>query len=287
MPRKKTIAIVGPGNLGSSLAVALSEAGYRIRELVIRDGSRSRRQAAALARRLGARLSAISQATLAAEVTWLCVSDDGIAALARQLARRNTWRGQIVLHSSGALSSEVLKPLQRAGAAVGSAHPMMTFVRGASPEWRGIPFAVEGDRRAVDFARRVARDLKLEPFVIPASSKVLYHAMGSFCSPLLITLLATAEEIARAAKIPPAKISKVMRPILEKTLTNYFANGAAAAFSGPMQRGDLATVKRHFENLRRVPGALEIYLPLALQAARRLPVANRAKLLRLVKKYQR
>ena len=103
MPRKKTIAIVGPGNLGSSLAVALGEAGYRIRELVIRDGSRSRRQAAALARKLGARVSAISQATLAAEVTWLCVSDDGIAALARQLARRNTWRGQIVLHSSGAL----------------------------------------------------------------------------------------------------------------------------------------------------------------------------------------
>ena len=167
------------------------------------------------------------------------------------------------------------------------AHPMMTFVRGASPEWRGIPFAVEGDRRAVDFARRVARDLKLEPFVIPATSKVLYHAMGSFCSPLLITLLATAEEIARAAKIPPAKISKVMRPILEKTLTNYFDNGAAAAFSGPMQRGDLATVERHFENLRRVPGALEIYLPLALQAARRLPVANRAKLLRLVRKYER
>src|SRR5439155_20318964 len=111
-PRKKTSAIVGPGNLGSSLAVALAAAGYRIRELVIRDGARPRRQAAALARKLGARLSAISQATLAAEVTWLCVSDDGIAALARQLARRNTWRGQIGLHSSGGVSSGVLKPLQ-------------------------------------------------------------------------------------------------------------------------------------------------------------------------------
>src|SRR5438552_18346892 len=85
MPRKKTIAIVGPGNLGSSLAVALGEAGYRIRELVIRDGSRSRKQAAALARKLGARLSEISQAAFEADVIWLCVSDDAIAPLARQL----------------------------------------------------------------------------------------------------------------------------------------------------------------------------------------------------------
>src|SRR5256885_2949933 len=246
MPRRETIAIIGPGNLGSSLAVALAGAGYRIRELVIRDGSRSRRQAATLARKLGTRLSEISETSLAADVVWLTVSDDAIAPLAHQLAKRGDWRGKIFLHSSGALSSEVLKPLQRAGAVVGSAHPMMTFVRGASPQWRGIPFALEGDKRAVAFARRVAADLKLEAFVIPASSKVLYHAMGSFCSPLLIILLATAEEIARAAKIPPAKISRVMRPILEKTLANYFANGTGAAFSGPMQRGDLATVERHF-----------------------------------------
>ena len=101
----------------------------------------------------------------------------------------------------------------------------------------------------------------------------------------MIALLAAAEEIARAAKIPPGKIARVMRPILERTLANYLSNGAAAAFSGPMQRGDLATVERHFENLRRMPGALEIYLPLATQAARRLPVADKGKLQRLIKKY--
>jgi predicted short-subunit dehydrogenase-like oxidoreductase (DUF2520 family) len=287
MPRKETIAVVGPGNLGSSLAMALAGAGYSVQELVIRDGSRSGRSAAKLARKLGARVSEFSSAAFEEDVIWLCVSDDTIAPLARRLARGREWRGKIVLHSSGALSSEELNPLQSAGAAVGSAHPMMTFVRGASPEWRGIPFALEGDGRAVAFARRVARDLKLEPFVIPASSKVLYHAMGSFCSPLLISLLATAEEIARSAKIPAAKIGPVMRPILEKTLANYFANGAAAAFSGPMQRGDLATVERHFEDLRRVPGAREIYLVLARQAAKLLPVADRGELLKLIKRFQR
>jgi predicted short-subunit dehydrogenase-like oxidoreductase (DUF2520 family) len=282
MKKRLTIAIVGPGKLGTALAQALRGAGYRIAEVVVRDRSPNQERAQRLARSLGAQFSPLSLAKFEADVIWICVPDDAIAFVARQLARRKHWRGQIVLHSSGALSSEELRSLKLRGAAIGSAHPMMTFANHAPVEWKGIPFAIEGDRTAVLFAREVARTLKLNAFTISARSKPLYHAVGSFASPIFVGLLSVAERVARVAGVskPPREI---MGRILQRTVAHYLKGGAAAAFSGPMQRGDLATVRRHLENLRRVPGALEIYTLLAMELATNLPVKRRAELKRLLK----
>ena len=67
-------------------------------------------------------------------------------------------------------------------------------------------------------------------------------------------------------------------PLLKQTLNNYLEHGAAAAFSGPLVRGDVATVRRHLAQLQAVPEAREAYLGLARAAVRFLPVKNRAKL---------
>ena len=77
-----------------------------------------------------------------------------------------------------------LSPLKRKGANTASLHPMMTFVPGATPRMEEVPFAVEGDSRAVAVARRIVRDLGAESFAIKKAAKPLYHALGSFSSPL-------------------------------------------------------------------------------------------------------
>ena len=281
MKKRSTVAIIGPGKLGTALAQAFRGAGYHISEIVARDESANQKHAQSFARKLGAQFSPLSEAKLDAAVIWICVPDDTISSIARQLARRKGWRGKIVLHSSGALSSEELLPLKQRGAVIGSAHPMMTFANQAPVEWKGIPFAIEGDRAAVAFAREVARQLKLDAFTISARSKPLYHAVGSFASPIFVGLLSTAERVARAAGVskPPREI---IGRILQRTVDHYLKGGAAAAFSGPMQRGDLATVRRHLENLRRVPGALDIYTLLAMELATNLPVKRRTELKRLL-----
>lgn len=282
MQKRLSIAIIGPGKLGTALALALRGGGYRIAEVVTRDGSKNSKAAESFARKLGAHFSSLSSVKLAADVAWICVPDDAIAAVARQLAKRKEWREKIVLHSSGALSSEELRWLKQRGAAIGSAHPMMTFADHAPVEWKGIPFAIEGDPAAVTFAGDVARKLELDVFTISARSKPLYHAVGSFASPIFVGLLSTAERVARAAGVskPPREI---MGRILQRTVDHYLKGGTVAAFSGPMQRGDLATVRSHLENLRRVPGALEIYTLLAMEVASNLPVKRRAELKSLLK----
>jgi predicted short-subunit dehydrogenase-like oxidoreductase (DUF2520 family) len=124
-------------------------------------------------------------------------------------------------------------------------------------------------------ARRIVQDLGGELLVVRKLRKPLYHASGSFASPLLVAHLAAAEQVARAAGVPAASARKLLAPILHRTLDNYLRDGAAAAFSGPLMRGDIETIRRHLAELRSLPEARDIYLATARAALRHLPVRNR------------
>jgi predicted short-subunit dehydrogenase-like oxidoreductase (DUF2520 family) len=161
---------------------------------------------------------------------------------------------------------------------------MMTFVPGTKPKMQGIPFAVEGDARAVAVARKMVKDLGGEIFKVQKKAKPLYHALGSFSSPLLVATLVTAERVGRAAGLSATQTRKIMGPILRQTLKNYHEGGAVAAFSGPIKRGDLNTVRRHLQELKRVPVASEVYRALVKSAMMDLPSVRKEELLRLVEK---
>jgi len=290
-----SITLIGAGNLAHTLGPALRAAGYRLDAVAYRHTAASRNRARALARKVGGKAVPLNLGGKAAprkkdkllpasDVVWLCHTDDALAETARRLAGKHEWRwkAKIVLHSSGALTSDTLGPLRTAGAHVGSLHPMMTFVPGTKPRLRDVPFAVEGDRAAVAMARRIVGDLHGQVFAIRKEAKVLYHALGSFSSPLVVATLVTAERVGRVAGLTATQARKVMGPILEQTLKNYRERGAAAAFSGPIKRGDLGTVRLHLRELGRVPEAREVYRVLVRSALRDLPSASREKMQRLL-----
>lgn len=280
--RAKTITLVGAGNLSHALGPALKAAGYRIEAVAARANAESRRRAKSLAKKLGAKWCGLEQVAPASDVIWLLHTDDALGETARTLARKSGWRGKVVLHSSGALSSDVLAPLRGAGAHAASLHPMMTFVPGTAPDMSKVPFAVEGDRQAVIVAKHIAAKLGAEVFPIRKSAKVLYHALGSFSSPMLVATLVTAERVGQFAGLTLSQTRKVMAAILQQTLKNYLESGPAAAFSGPIKRGDLETVRRHLRELIRVPEAGAVYRALVRSALRDLPSTRKKELLRLV-----
>lgn len=280
----KTITLVGAGSLAHALGPALKAADYKIAAVAGRATPESRKRGAALARKVRARNIPLEQVTPESDIIWICHTDDALAATARLLAEHPGWKNKIVLHSSGALTSDVLLPLKDAGAYIGSLHPMMTFVPGASPKMKDVPFAVEGDRRAVAVAKEIATALGAEAFEIRKEAKVLYHALGSFSSPMIVAALVTAERVGKAAGFSADQLKKVMRPILEQTLKNYLERGPAAAFSGPIKRGDLMTVRHHLANLKDVPSALEVYRALVKSALLDLPAEHKDDILELVNK---
>lgn len=281
MAAKPGVAIVGAGNLGTALALALRAAGYTIDALIARPRGEGLKRVRGLAKRVGARASN-DLSDVRAELIWLCVPDGEIGRTAESLARQFEWKGRIAFHSSGALTSDELARLRRRGAAVASVHPLMTFVQGSRPSLTGVPFAVEGDARAVGLARRLVKDLGGRAYLTRKEDKAAYHAWGTFASPLLTALLATTEQCAVLAGVNRKAARARMIPILQQTLANYAAFGAAGAFSGPIVRGDVDTVKQHLRVLRGLPTARAVYSELACAALRYLPVKNRNSLKRIL-----
>ena len=282
MPAKPQIAIVGPGRLGGALSLALTEAGYRVSEVISRDTPSSQKRARDIARKTRSLTTTLKTANLNSDLIWFCVPDREIARAARALIRSAEWKGKVAFHSSGALASDELNVLRRRGAAVASVHPMMTFVRGSIPSLKGVAFALEGDAKAIRLARKITRDLGGYAFPISRSSKSAYHAWGGFTSPLLVAMLATAEQVARTAGLSSTQARKIMMPIVRQTLANYIALGPAGAFSGPIVRGDVPIVRKHVRTLRNIPRAKEVYVALARAALKYLPSRNRKELGKLL-----
>ena len=275
--KRSSIAIVGAGRLGSALAVQLKATGYRLSEIVCRSERTSKRRAQLLARRVGAVAVTIEQASLSSNIVWFCVPDARIAAAAQHFAGRS-WSGKVALHSSGVLASDALGMLRKQGASVGSAHPLMTFVAGSSPDLKGVPFAIEGDRVAGQVAVRIARELGGKPFPIGAQEKPAYHAFATMICPLLVALLETSEEAAELAGMSAGDARRRMAPILRQTIGNYERLGPERAFTGPFVRGDAETIRLHLEVLSQVPEVLDAYRSLGKAALKFLPDRNAAKI---------
>ena len=125
--KKLPVTIIGAGAVGSALALALDRHGYRVRSIISKSGKSARR----LGRKVRAeRTGSWSQLRDVTGLLFITVPDDEIAVVVRRLSRRQrNFHRSTVFHTSGALASDALKPLQKKGAAVGSFHPLQTILR--------------------------------------------------------------------------------------------------------------------------------------------------------------
>lgn len=281
MAAKPRIAIVGAGNLGTALAVSLMRAGYPIEAIVARKSGKSGASAKKLAEKVNAPLL-FDLDSVAANLVWFCVPDAEIARAAVSAAARFWAKGRIALHSSGALTSDELKPLRKKGASVASVHPLMTFVHGSRSPLAGVSFAIEGDPKAIRIANKIVEDLGGYGYPIRKQDKPAYHAWGAFTSPLFTALLATSEHVASLAGVKQKEARARSIPILLQTLANYSSFGAAGAFSGPVIRGDVDTIRRHLEALQDLPLARDAYAALVRAALEYLPAKNKSAIKKLV-----
>ena len=257
MKTRRGAAVIGLGNWGSSLAAALDDAGLLL------ESVHARRR--------------MSRPKLDAQVLWLCVPDAAIATTAEWLAaQRGDLSEQIVVHSSGALDRSILAAAERAGARTGSVHPMMSFPTRRVIGLRGTHFGVE----AADTATRkrlftLVRRLGGRPFAIAGDGKAMYHAGAMFGSPLLVATLAAGVRAMRASGIREEEALALLGPMAAATVANVQKQGLARSFSGPLGRGDAATVKVHRKALTKHPLMAQLYVALAGIAAENLPSADR------------
>lgn len=262
------LAIIGAGRLGRALALAAARAGYPIAAAA----SRSPASAAALcAEAGGVPCATAAEAARLAPVAVLAVPDGAIAAVAAAVP----WQpGQVVLHTSGALDSSVLAPARAAGAAAGSLHPLQTLVRPQDGPalLRGATFALEGDPAAVAAGHALAEALGGRPLVLAPGAKALYHAAAVCASNYVVAVAAMAERLWAAAGLPPSAAMPALLPLLQGAVANLGALGVRGALTGPIARGDTATVARHLAALaEKEPDLLPAYRALGREALRLAP----------------
>jgi predicted short-subunit dehydrogenase-like oxidoreductase (DUF2520 family) len=248
------VAIIGAGRVGCALGRRLHEKGWRIGSVV----TRSMGTATAARRRIGGGVpqAGLTQAVLGADVVLISTPDRAIAETAEALARiasSKAWRGKVVLHTSGALGSDVLGPLAHLGAAIGSLHPMQTFSGRAIPSLAGATCAIEGSGPAMRAARRICRELGAVPVVIPQRRKSAYHAAAALAAGHILAVAEAAVRILMASGFSRKRAALALLPLTRQTLANYERAGARPAWTGPLNRGDFGVIERHLEALRRFP----------------------------------
>ena len=239
-----TLNIVGAGHVGRALGRVFAARGvYAVQDVLTRSQAGARAAVDFIG--AGAPVDAIGWMR-PATVWMLAVSDDRIADVAAALARAHDLTGAVVFHCSGAKASSELAPLRDAGAAVASVHPVRSFADPAAvastfeDTWCGV----EGDAAALaqlvpSFEAAGARIVAID-----AAAKTVYHAAAVFASNYLTTVLDAALRAYQAAGIPEAVARQLAGPLVSETLANVLRLGAPQALSGPIARGDEATVAR-------------------------------------------
>jgi len=265
------VYVAGLGPVGVSLARALEDRGVTLSGAHDRDAARA---ASASIRPVAA--TVLEPAALAAaETVVVAVSDSEIAGFAAEARAVSAWSpGQIWLHCSGAVGPEALRAIAGSVAGAGTLHPALVFAPGRA---RGFPpgtrFGVSGDPAAVERASRIASTLGGVPLPIPAGAGPAYHAALVAASNHLIALLARARETLEPLGMDPGEAEALLTGLAGSALEAAGELGLDASLSGPIRRGDVATVARNLEALRGQPAALELYRCLgraALDIARRL-----------------
>lgn len=256
---KASISIIGAGRLGTALAVALASRGYSIEAVVARRLRHARRAAALIAPQPRSLTSAQLDLLPSSDLLLITTPDDAIEQTAGQLLAASTTetngkRGRaVVLHTSGALSSNVLSCLRDAGYSTGSMHPLVSVSNAVSgaESLRTAFYCIEGERAAVRMARELVRDLGGQSFSIGASDKALYHAAAVMASGHVVALFDIAIEMLLQCGLNRNRARAVLMPLLQSTLENLSAHEPARALTGTFSRADVATVRRHLEALRR------------------------------------
>ncbi|MDP9145521.1 MAG: DUF2520 domain-containing protein [Actinomycetota bacterium] len=232
------LIVVGPGRAGGSIALAASRTGHEITGVLSRSTDTT----------YGPVVS-WDEPLPPADLLLIATRDEAIEEVARRLSSMSS-SIPVAAHVSGFTPVAALRSLAEAGLATGGFHPLQTLPdpeRGAIA-LTGAFVGIGGDPMAQATLTRLGLSLGMRPFVLDDESRPGYHAGAAAASNFVITALETAGDLMSAAGVEPA----VARPLVDQAVANVYAAGAASPLTGPIARGDTATVIGQLEAAHEV-----------------------------------
>lgn len=257
---RKRIGIIGAGVVGTAIGVVLHDKGYEI--TAVYDIKAESTQA--LVEKTACQKCATPQdVARSADLLFITPSDTAIENVVDTLAdRKAIHHGQVLVHMSGAQSSEILDRAKEFGAHVLSVHPLQSFanLERAIENLPGSIFSIEGDRQVYDVAVCIVETLGGEYFFIDRKAKPLYHAGACVVSNYLVTIIDFGVKLLESTGIPKSMAIRALMPLISGTVNNVENIGIPKALTGPIARGDLSTIIKHLDCLEEMaPDLMKLY----------------------------
>lgn len=255
----KKVVIIGAGKVGVSLAFHLQKRGYPLAAIA----SRTENSLERAKRYVKAELFTLElkKAVEEGEIVFISTNDDAVSKVVERIGEEGGFKsGQFVYHLSGALSIDVLKPASNAGAFVGSIHPMQTFpsIEAGIKKVPGTVFGVTGGKEALKLAQELVEAVGGRLVEVRDEDKPLYHAAACIACNYLDALMYVAFKFYEKVGVGEGEAWQAMKPLIQGTLDNIEARGAVEALTGPIARGDVDTVKKHLQAIKK---SLPYFLP--------------------------
>ena len=230
--RRLEVTIIGKSKVGRSFAKVLKAGGHDVR---IR-GYRTQ----------------LPTLPLPGSLLVLAVRDTELVSLARALAKRGLTKPDCaVVHLAGAQSPELLAPLRPHCAGIGQAHPLLSFADPRHPpDLQGALLLLAGDSVAIRRGAQLGKALGMRPQQWPSLDRDAYHAAAALLANGAVALSAGATSLLEQAGAPKKDAARALGHLLRSVAANIETLGLPQALTGPVRRGDSATVEKHLQATR-------------------------------------
>jgi predicted short-subunit dehydrogenase-like oxidoreductase (DUF2520 family) len=231
------VFVLGAGRAGRGLSRALRASGVAV------VGVHGRRLPGG---EDGVTVGTIPTTLADAEVALVTVRDEQLDAALAELRAAPLASGAVVLHASGS-AEPGFDALRADGHPCGTFHPLLPLADPARAPalLRGAWIGIDGDEGARAAAHALAAAMGARTLEIPPGTKARYHAAAVFASNFPVALLSLATRLLESCGIDAAAADGAARSLFFAAVENLRHEGAAAALTGPVARGDAATVRRH------------------------------------------
>lgn len=180
------------------------------------------------------------------DTIFITTSDDSIYDVWQSINNYNL-DGKILCHTSGSLSSKIFSDINKSNSFGYSIHPMFPFSdkNNTYKELNKAYFSIEGDTKYLNYLKTFFESLGNKVILLNSDKKSLYHLANVTVSNLVLALLNLGCHYLEDCGISSDDSLNALLPLIENNVCNLKNKGFTEALTGPIERCDIGTIKKH------------------------------------------
>ena len=244
------VGFVGAGKVGFSIGKMLELAGENVAGYYSRSPHSAEEAADFTHSKFHKKLETLVDGS---DMIFITVPDDAIASVWKEI-KKCSITDKIICHCSGSLSSEIFSDIEKTNSYGFSIHPLLA-VSDRYHSYQDLPkalFTIEGNAKKMPVVEEILHKCGIKTQVISSEIKSRYHAAAVMSSNLIIALISSAQDELKKCGFSDENINMAIEPLIRGNIDNTLMHGTIRSLTGPVERNDIKTVRRHLNTLEGI-----------------------------------